>query len=141
MRTLQLDQVIGACVNDVPYLRYQITPVNFSGVDATISFVKTAGSSGTPTYTFGGQPLDSGIPGLLWPEAAVDGNGRGIAWPGWSFDGTNWLYDASNGLRPTVTIAISVNPLITTSVAFPPPLRRFVSAAHSPMWTWSRRSI
>ncbi|MBX3589234.1 MAG: DUF11 domain-containing protein [Ramlibacter sp.] len=119
VRSLQFNTLTAVCVNDVPYLQYNISTVNFTDTVATITFVKPVGATGTPTYAYGSQPLSTVAPGLLWPEAAVDGGGRGVAWPGWTFDGTTWLYDANNGLRPTVTLIVSVNPTITTSVSYP----------------------
>jgi gliding motility-associated-like protein len=105
------------CVNDVPYIDYVVTPVNFTPVNGvTIAWANT---SDTVITTMNNLPLTGRA---LWPGAVVDGSGKGIDWPGWVFENNKWIQaaDGFETLRPTVKLIISVNPTQTITVNYPP---------------------
>ncbi|WP_068845941.1 gliding motility-associated C-terminal domain-containing protein [Flavobacterium chilense] len=105
------------CVNDVPYVDYVVTPVNFTPANGvTISW---ANSSNTVITTMNDLPLSGRI---IWPGAVVDGNGKGIDWPGWIFQNNKWVQgpDGFETLRPSVNLIISLNPTETITLNYPP---------------------
>jgi SdrD B-like domain len=103
------------CVQDAPWVEWDITPVNFTpGNLATIEWID---SDGNVVRTDTDQPLSGGR--LLWPEAAVDGSGNGVSWPGWAFSGGEWV-EIPTTVRPQVTLRISVNPTSQVVLSYPP---------------------
>ncbi|WP_264538263.1 gliding motility-associated C-terminal domain-containing protein [Flavobacterium sp. N1736] len=105
------------CVNDVPYIDYVVTPVNFTPVNGvTISWTNSGNNviSTTTDLSLSGR--------VLWPGAVVDQAGNGIDWPGWIFENNKWIQgsDGFETLRPTATLAISVNPTQTITINYPP---------------------
>ncbi|WP_426484543.1 gliding motility-associated C-terminal domain-containing protein [Flavobacterium sp. 2] len=105
------------CVNDVPYLDYSATPVNFTPVNGVT--ITWADSNNNVVTTMTNLPLSGRV---LWPGAVVDQNGNGIDWPGWVFQDNKWIQapDGFENLRPTATVTISVNPSETIVVNYPP---------------------
>jgi hypothetical protein len=101
------------CDKDAPWVDYTVTAYGFTPGLATIEWVD---ANGTVVQTLNNQPL-SGT--LLWPEAAVDGNGVGIAWPGWAFLGGQWVAIPTN-VRPQAKLRITVNPTAEVIVTYPP---------------------
>jgi len=103
------------CVNDAPYLDYTIEAVNFSpNTLATLEFI---GQNGRVVERLADLPLEGGR--VLWPEAAVDGNGRGIAWPG--FERRNGIWrEVPSQVRPEVTVRFTVNPTVERRFTYPP---------------------
>lgn len=105
------------CINDVPYINYDVTPVDFaSNGPVDITFLDPSGNV-VATYT--NQPLTGQI---LWPGAVVDINGNGLDWPGWVYANGAWSQetDGFEGLLPQATIVFSVNPTDTVIVGYPP---------------------
>ncbi|MBW1655104.1 T9SS type B sorting domain-containing protein [Flavobacterium quisquiliarum] len=105
------------CVNDVPYIDYVVTPVNFTPVD-NVTITWTDSSNNTIT-TMTNLALSGRI---LWPGAVIDGTGKGIDWPGWIFENNKWVQgaDGFEKLRPTANLVISLNPTETITVNYPP---------------------
>ncbi|MBE8726522.1 gliding motility-associated C-terminal domain-containing protein, partial [Flavobacterium hungaricum] len=105
------------CVNDVPYLDYVITPVNFTPANGVS--ISWANAANTVITTMSDLPLSGRV---LWPGAVVDENGKGIDWPGWVFENNKWIQaaDGFEGLRPTANVTISLNPSQTITVNYPP---------------------
>ncbi len=105
------------CVNDVPYIDYVVTPVNFTPVNGVT--IAWANAQNTVITTMTNLPLSGRV---LWPGALVDENGKGIDWPGWIFENNKWIQgsDGFESLRPTVNITVSVNPSETITVNYPP---------------------
>ncbi|MTH15331.1 gliding motility-associated C-terminal domain-containing protein, partial [Flavobacterium sp. LC2016-01] len=105
------------CVNDVPYLDYSATPVNFTPVNGVT--ITWADSNNNVVTTMTNLPLSGRV---LWPGAVVDQAGNGIDWPGWVFQDNKWIQapDGFENLRPTATVTISVNPSETIVVNYPP---------------------
>jgi gliding motility-associated-like protein len=105
------------CVNDVPYLDYVVTPVNFTPVNGVT--IAWANAQNTVITTMTNLALSGRV---LWPGAVVDENGKGIDWPGWVFENNKWIQapDGFESLRPTVNLTISVNPSETITVSYPP---------------------
>ncbi|MFD1602257.1 gliding motility-associated C-terminal domain-containing protein [Flavobacterium artemisiae] len=105
------------CVNDVPYLDYVVTPLNFTPANGVS--ISWANGSNTVITTMNDLPLSGRV---LWPGAVVDGNGKGIDWPGWVFENNKWIQapDGFEGLRPTANLTISLNPSQTITVNYPP---------------------
>jgi gliding motility-associated-like protein len=105
------------CVNDVPYIDYVVTAVNFTPVDGVT--IAWAGSNNNVITTMNNLPLSGRV---LWPGAVVDQAGNGIDWPGWVFQNNKWIQaaDGFETLRPTATLTITVNPSQTIVVNYPP---------------------
>ncbi|MCP2029130.1 gliding motility-associated-like protein, partial [Flavobacterium sp. HSC-32F16] len=105
------------CVNDVPYLDYVVTPVNFTPVNGVT--IAWANAQNTVITTMTNLALSGRV---LWPGVVVDGSGKGIDWPGWVFENNKWVQaaDGFESLRPTVNLTISVNPSETIIVNYPP---------------------
>ncbi|MDQ6471839.1 gliding motility-associated C-terminal domain-containing protein [Flavobacterium sp. LHD-80] len=105
------------CVNDVPYLDYSATAVNFTPVNGVT--ITWADSNNNVVTTMTNLPLSGRV---LWPGAVVDQAGNGIDWPGWVFQDNKWIQapDGFEKLRPTATVTISVNPSETIVVNYPP---------------------
>ncbi|WP_343584537.1 gliding motility-associated C-terminal domain-containing protein [Flavobacterium sp.] len=105
------------CVNDVPYIDYVVTPVNFTPVNGVT--IAWADSNNNVVTTMNNLPLSGRV---LWPGAVVDDQGKGIDWPGWVFENNKWI-EAADGfekLRPTANVTLSVNPSETITVNYPP---------------------
>ncbi|WJS94139.1 gliding motility-associated C-terminal domain-containing protein [Flavobacterium johnsoniae] len=105
------------CVNDVPYIDYVVTPLNFTPVNG-VSIV-WADSSNNAVTTMNNLPLTGRI---LWPGAIIDNNGKGIDWPGWIFENNKWVQgaDGFEKLRPTANLIVTLNPTETITVNYPP---------------------
>ena len=105
------------CVNDVPYVDYVVTPLNFTPVNGVT--IAWADSNNNVISTINNLALSGRI---LWPGAVVDGNGKGIDWPGWGFENNKWVQgnDGFEKLRPTANLIISLNPTETIIVNYPP---------------------
>ncbi|WP_449404066.1 T9SS type B sorting domain-containing protein [Flavobacterium hibernum] len=105
------------CVNDVPYVDYVVTPVNFTPINGVT--IAWANSSNTVITTMNDLPLSGRI---LWPGAVVDQAGKGIDWPGWIFQNNKWIQgaDGFETLRPSATLTITLNPSQTITVTYPP---------------------
>ncbi|MBZ4033680.1 gliding motility-associated C-terminal domain-containing protein [Flavobacterium sp. 17A] len=105
------------CVNDVPYLDYVVTPLNFTPANGvTIAWSDSANNVIT---TVNDLPLSGRI---LWSGAVVDGTGKGIDWPGWIFENNKWIQgnDGFEKLRPAANLIISLNPTEIITVNYPP---------------------
>jgi len=105
------------CVNDVPYLDYTVTNLNFTPINGVT--IAWADRNNNVVTTMTDLPLSGRV---LWPGAIVDQNGNGVDWPGWVFQDNKWIEapDGFEKLRPTVNITISVNPSETITVNYPP---------------------
>ncbi|MFC0778735.1 gliding motility-associated C-terminal domain-containing protein [Flavobacterium sp. HJSW_4] len=105
------------CVNDVPYIDYVVTPVNFTPVNGVT--IAWADSNNNVVTTMENQPLSGRV---LWPGAVVDEQGKGIDWPGWIFENNRWVEgaDGFEKLRPTTNVTFTVNPSQTITINYPP---------------------
>ncbi|MCR4031324.1 MULTISPECIES: gliding motility-associated C-terminal domain-containing protein [Flavobacterium] len=105
------------CVNDVPYVDYVVTPLNFTPVNGVS--ITWSDSNNNAITTTSDLPLSGRI---LWPGAIVDVNGKGIDWPGWIFENNKWVQgvDGFEKLRPKANLIISLNPSETIIVDYPP---------------------
>ncbi|WP_029273647.1 T9SS C-terminal target domain-containing protein [Flavobacterium sp. KJJ] len=105
------------CVNDVPYVDYAIIPGNFTPINGVT--IVWADNNNNIITTMTNLPLSGRI---LWPGAVVDQAGNGIDWPGWLFQNNKWIQgaDGFETLRPTAKLTISVNPIETIIVNYPP---------------------
>ncbi len=113
--SLQLN-LQGVCINNAPYLQYEIVPVGFTPTTPGAD-IELVGSDLSIHSTLPGEPL-SGF--ILWPEAAVDGDGAGIAWPGWALVDGEWV-EVPSTVRPSLTVRAFVNPSGEATVNYPPP--------------------
>ncbi len=117
----------GECRNDVPYLTWTVTPINFSATETTITWLDIDPSN----------PLHSSVEPLsgemIWPGAVV-GGGKAIDWPGWLFvdedtrlpvplgtEGGTWVAgsDGFEATRPLTSIQFEVNPTEVVEVEYP----------------------
>ncbi|MGH8912934.1 MAG: hypothetical protein ACRDZM_00265 [Acidimicrobiia bacterium] len=125
-RALEIS-VSGVCEDDVPLLRWSVTPVNFTATQTTITWLDI--DSGDPLYS-SVQPLSGE---MAWPGAVV-GNGKAVDWPGWVYvdkdtkqpvplgtDGGTWVKgdDGYEETRPSTTLQFDVNPVVLVEVDYP----------------------
>ncbi|WP_194138727.1 HYR domain-containing protein [Flavobacterium hungaricum] len=104
------------CANNLPYVNYSVTPDNFTTANLlTINWIDSANNV-VATQT--NLPLSGTI---LWPGAAVDGNGNGTDWPGWVLNNGQWTEgdDGFELTRPAVTMQFVLNPTVNVSVSYP----------------------
>ncbi|MBF0689099.1 MAG: LPXTG cell wall anchor domain-containing protein [Cellulomonas sp.] len=102
------------CDNDVPKLRYAVTPVGTDRTSVTIAFVNPGGDD----VVYADQPLSGTV---LWPGAVVGADGKGADWPGWRLEGGTWVEgDEFDWVRPSVEVTFEVNPSASAVVAYPP---------------------
>ncbi|QDW22505.1 T9SS type B sorting domain-containing protein [Flavobacterium sp. KBS0721] len=104
------------CVNDVPYIDYVVTTLNFTPVNGVT--IAWANSNNNVISTMNDLPLKGR---LLWPGAVVDQTGKGIDWPGWVFQDNKWIEapDGFETLRPLAKLIISTNPTETITIEYP----------------------
>ncbi|MGQ7946327.1 Ig-like domain-containing protein [Flavobacterium sp. WC2509] len=105
------------CINDVPYVSYTATPVNFTPINGlTITWTN---SSNNVITTMTNLPLSGNV---LWPGATIDTNGNGTDWPGWVFTNNQWIQtaDGFETLVPSATLTFALNPTVTVVVNYPP---------------------
>ena len=105
------------CVNDVPYIDYVVTAVNFTPANGVT--IAWADSNNNVVTTMNNLPLSGRV---LWPGAVVDEQGKGIDWPGWIFENNRWIEgaDGFEKLRPTTNVTFTVNPSETITISYPP---------------------
>jgi hypothetical protein len=105
-----------ACINNAPYLDYDITTTEGNDTEVDITWIKDDGSDEV-VETLLSQPLAGFI---LWPGAAIV-DGVAVAWPGWSCDaeGQNCV-QVDDGLVPTMQVRFEINPTETIVVDYPP---------------------
>ncbi len=108
------------CKNDVPYIQYTVVPNFTPGTNpVTLTWLNTDKTVLTAQTAALNQPLQTEI---LWPGAAVDGQGRGTDWPGWFISNGQWVQgaDGFEKARPDAYLVITVNPTDTIKVSYPP---------------------
>ncbi|WP_309067260.1 cell wall protein [Microbacterium sp.] len=115
----------GECVQDAPYVVYDVTLVDPDGratSDAvTLVFTKGALRHEVPLGTLGDDGRLAGR--VLWPAAAVDSSGQGIDWPGWVQRGGDWVDVGEEDLgwtREGAAVTLDVNPEAAVAVSYPP---------------------
>lgn len=109
------------CKSDVPYIQYTVVP-NFT--PSTTSPVTLTWLNGDKTVLTA-QPVATGQPlqaEILWPGAVLDSKGNPTDWPGWYFANGQWIQgaDGYEKTRPDAYLVISVNPIDTIKVSYPP---------------------
>jgi gliding motility-associated-like protein len=108
------------CINDVPYIRYKVTP-NFLSATNPVTITWLNGDktvlAAVPQQT--GRPL---VDTVLWPGAVLDSKGNPIDWPGWYIQDGVWFQgaDGYEKTRPDAYMVISVNPTDTIRISYPP---------------------
>ncbi|HEV7382665.1 MAG TPA: T9SS type A sorting domain-containing protein, partial [Dyadobacter sp.] len=106
------------CIKDVPYVSYGVTAnFNTTGESAQIEWIN---GNGKVIHTNNSQPLNGTI---IFPGAAVDGNGVASAYPGWhQASGGKWepVTDIfSSLLDPGATLRITVGTSETVAIYYP----------------------
>ena len=122
---LVIEVLAEVCINDVPYLEYDINAAGLEpGLPVTIRFFGDGGNGSTDPadYTVQVEELtgqaDSGQ--VLWPGAAVDAEGNGTAWPGWEqLPDSSWV-EIDDGLVPTLLMEFEINPTAQQIIQYPP---------------------
>ena len=105
------------CDRDVPKLRVTSTAVGFTPAPLQTATVVWRKSTGEVVRTDTSVPLTGAV--LLWPGAVVDAAGLPLDWPGWDLVNGEWV-QVDDGLRPTMTVEVSVNPTASAVVSYPP---------------------
>ncbi len=105
------------CDRDVPKLRVTSTAVGFTPTPLQTATVVWRKSTGEVVRTDADLPLAGAV--LLWPGAVVDAAGLPLDWPGWDLVNGDWV-QVDDGLRPTMTVEVSVNPTASAVVSYPP---------------------
>lgn len=116
---------VGECEADVPWIFYDVV---LTGADDTpgnhvARLILTDGTN-TEELELGELDENGKLTGrVLWPGAAVDGEGNPTAWPGWEqlSDGT-WVETDGNyaWTRGDISAKLVVNPEIPVALAYPP---------------------
>jgi LPXTG-motif cell wall-anchored protein len=112
------------CRNDTPYLSVSaLVPDSMAAEPITLHWVDAAGNERLT------QRVPAGTSEVLWPGAAVDGNGNPTDWPGWIQENDVWL-EADDGFAwaRTASVYLSVNPTSPTFPATYPPATPTCSA-------------
>lgn len=124
------------CINDFPYLRWNVTPTNIVPTQFTIEWFTLAGNqAGDPA----GLLVDTQVFALadttydavtntysattLWPGSNDDPNN--LDWPGWRLENGLWVEDPADfggNLRPNAAFSITVNPTDSGTTEYPPSL-------------------
>ncbi|WP_300978989.1 gliding motility-associated C-terminal domain-containing protein, partial [Flavobacterium sp.] len=105
------------CINDVPYLKYSATAVNFTPTNGvTLTWMDNTNKI---VSTMTNLPLSGQV---LWPGATVDANGIGTDWPGWLLVDNKWIQgaDGFENIRPTASVTFALNPEVTVILNYPP---------------------
>lgn len=110
------------CEKDAPYLDYEVfSNFNSQGMPVKIEWLAP---DGTVVETLENQ-LQKGT--LLFPGAAVDGEGKGTAWPGWKIVNGKWeqVDDLNAKLRLTGSkIRVTLNPVFLADFSYPQSTQR-----------------
>ena len=116
-RTIDVTGFSPECVNDAPYISYNIVPLGFvpTSGNATLTFFDKNGNQvGNPVQVTSLQGR------VVYPGATVV-DGVATDWPGWKFENGVWVQDPSDAvLRDGLTIRVQVNPEATATVTYPP---------------------
>ncbi len=110
------DVLAEVCVDNAPYVNYDVTTTLGGANNVDITWIKNDGSDEVVESLMGQTASGQ----LLWPGAAVV-NGVAVAWPGWSCDaqGENCV-QVDDGLVPTMQLKFEINPESTMIVQYPP---------------------
>ena len=112
-RSLDVTAFESSCIDDAPYVVYDIVPVGFTP-DPPIATLTVTDINGDPIMVLTNQPLSGKF---LFPGSAIDENGKPTDWPGWvkEADGT-WREQSidepgSDAIwRKGLNIRVDVNP-------------------------------
>lgn len=110
------------CEKDAPYLDYEVFP-NFNSKDMPVK-IEWLAPDGTVVETLENQPQKGT---LLFPGAAVDGDGKGVAWPGWKIVNGKWeqVDDLNAKLRLAgAKIRVTLNPVFLADFSYPQSTQR-----------------
>ena len=111
---LDLTVLTPVCDNDVPKLRYAVTPTGTDRTTVTITWANPSGAD----VVYADLPLSGTVP---WPGAVSDASGKGVDWPGWRLVDGTWVEgDEYDWVRPSVEVGFEVNPSASAVVAYPP---------------------
>jgi len=119
------------CVQDAPWLEYSVDARNLDVSNRTMQ-VNWLDGAGTVVHTddipIAADGLVTGR--LLFPGAAIDGNGDGVLWPGYRAarsgetpDWENLVLDPtlpSYGLRAGASVEFVINPSTVVPITYPP---------------------
>ncbi len=110
---LVIARAAAVCLEDVPYLQYDLDAYGTPSTTTTLTWVNPSGQS----VVMSGLPLSGQV---VWPGIVIDG-GEVVDWPGWSqaADGTWVPSDEFDFTRPQVTLTFDVNPEASTVVTYP----------------------
>lgn len=120
------------CVQDAPWLDYSVDARNLTTLTGRTMHVNWLDGNGVVVHTddipITAEGLVTGR--LLFPGAAIDGNGDGVLWPGYRAalpgetpDWENLVLDPtlpSYGLRAGGSVEFVINPSTTLAIAYPP---------------------
>ncbi|MFE7844940.1 LPXTG cell wall anchor domain-containing protein [Microbacterium sp. NPDC057407] len=112
----------GECDGDVPWISYNVVLVDPDGT-VTNPAADLVLSNGSQSVTLPlGKLVDNQLSGrVLWPGAAVDGQGNPTGWPGWAFENGQWVQTDGNyaWTRGPISATIVVNPDLPVALSYP----------------------
>lgn len=120
------------CVSNVPYISSQVSVTDPdgtlpAGTPVYMVFAYPGDASQNHEVQIGVLDADGNLVGddVLWPGAAVDGDGNATDWPGWDFVDGAWVptaaYEQFGWTRDLTAVTIRVNPEIEVPLSYPGP--------------------
>ena len=115
-------RVAATCIDDVPWIQYEVT-LNDPDHVVTTNTARLVISDSTHRISIALGTLQNGrLSGsVLWPGADTDGDGDADSWPGWEHESRSWVETDGNyrWTRGQIEAHIEVNPDMAVPLAYP----------------------
>jgi hypothetical protein len=118
-RGLIVSSVDCQCIDDAPYLIYNVTPNFVTTSHLFIDFIEQDDRQVLRTERVGQNYTGQ----ILFPGAEVDENGTGINWPGWELTEEGWTGPSNfnfGALTPQSIVRLRINPEEEFVIDYPP---------------------
>ncbi|MEP0710346.1 MAG: gliding motility-associated C-terminal domain-containing protein, partial [Algoriphagus sp.] len=119
---LILDEIEVLCVQDAPYIRWDLKGINLDLLDQDLGSTPVTmvwlDKNGVEIIRY----ENLGFQGeMLFPGAEVDAEGFATQWPGWKFENGQWIAGNFNfaAVRDGASVRFEINPEVSSEVAYP----------------------